>query len=242
MRAEIGNRRHGKRNQQQKRDGADYQIGDIKVRIACVHIPRCRKNDMGADEHAGNPAKPIAHLREIDAPRRARVRPEHGGVRIGDGLQTRKPRSDHKKPQKKGPICIYAGGGNEPERSQTCQGKAGRDPALIAETPRDPSRRQGHQEIAHIKSVLHKAGLEFRKRQRILEMLVEIVEETAGKAPQQKKAGDKKKYPKIAPAFGRAKQVSTQAAWHSSLPIPACQQRPGAAPHPHHSGMRRSCL
>ena len=74
------------------------------------------------------------------------------------------------------------------------------------EMPNEHTGRERHQEISDISGELHKAALRLRHRKDTLKMLIQYVQQTMSKTPQQEQAGDQYKRDKIRLPSGSGKQ------------------------------------
>ena len=87
----LGHRTEAEHHHQQCDHAGDDQVRHEQRGVAGVGLAGLGKNKTARQDRADDPADGVAALAEID-PGDARLgRPEHGGVRIGDGFQKRQP-------------------------------------------------------------------------------------------------------------------------------------------------------
>ena len=79
---------------------------------------------------------------------------------------------------------------NKSERTKQQTGITLNNPFLIPEPFHEHTGRERHQEISDISGELHKAALCLRHRKDTLKMLIQYVQQTMSKTPQQEQAGD----------------------------------------------------
>ncbi len=148
------------------------------------------EDEVAADHHAGDRAQRVEGLGQVQPPRRALGRPQHGHQRIGRGFEEGEAAGDHEQRAQEEAVDPRLGRGEEQQRAHAVKHQPQHHRRLVAPTLCEGRRGEGEDEVAEIEGRLDQAGLEVAERERLAEMGDQHVVEIVRHAPQEEQADD----------------------------------------------------
>ena len=122
-------------------------------------------------------------MREIDALFRPLARPQHGDIGVGRRFEEGQSATDDEERKEEETEIHQLSAGDKEEGADTVEEQSGEHPCPIAPPLDERTGRKCHQEVAAVDHGLHQRRLRFGESHRVLEILIEYVQNTVGKAP-----------------------------------------------------------
>ena len=167
---------------------ADEQIGHGDVgRLALFG-----EEKVAAGHRSEDPAQTVEGLREIDALFAVFGVAEHGDIGVGRGLEEGESATDDEEAAEEEGEGHNLRAGNEEQRPNAVEDKAEQHAGTVAVAANEGAGRQRHEEISAVDHGLDVGRLGFAEVQRVLEVLVQHIENAVGESPQKEECGDQK--------------------------------------------------
>ena len=110
--------------------------------------------------------------------------------RIGGGFEEGEAAGDDEEGEEEETVTAGDGGGPEEEGTRGVEQKSDDETGFVAGALHHECGGDGEEEVAHIESGLHEAGLKAGDGERLHEMADEDVVEIVGNAPEEEEGGD----------------------------------------------------
>ena len=168
---------------------ADEQIGHGDVGRLVFVV----EEEVAAGHRADNPTQTVEGLREIDALFAVFGLAEYGNIGVGGGFKEGESAPDDEEAAEEEGEGHDLRAGNEEQRADAVEDKAEQYAGTVAVAANEGAGGQRHEEISAVDHGLDVGRLGFGEVQRVLEVLVQHIENAVGETPQKEEGGDQKK-------------------------------------------------
>lgn len=168
---------------------ADEQIGHGDVGRLVFVVEK----EVAAGQRADNPSQTVEGLREIDALFAVFGLAEHGDIGVGGGFKEGESAPDDEEAAEEEGEGHDLRAGNEEQRPDAVENKTEQHAGTVAVAANEGAGGQRHEEISAIDHGLDVGRFGFGEVQRVLEVLVQHIENAVGETPQKEEGGDQKK-------------------------------------------------
>ena len=168
---------------------ADEQIGHGDVGRLVFVV----EEEVTTGHRTDNPTQTVEGLREIDALFAVFGLAEHGDIGVGGGFEEGESAPDDEEATEEEGEGHDLRAGNEEQRADAVENKAEQHAGTVAVAANEGAGGQRHEEISAVDHDLDVGRFGFGEVQRVLEVLVQHIENAVGETPQKEEGGDQKK-------------------------------------------------
>ena len=168
---------------------ADEQIGHGDVGRLVFVV----EEEVTTGHRADNPTQTVEGLREIDALFAVFGLAEYGDIGVGGGFEEGESAPDDEEAAEEEGEGHDLRAGNEEQRADAVEDKAEQHAGTVAVAANEGAGGQRHEEISAVDHDLDVGRFGFGEVQRVLEVLVQHIENAVGETPQKEEGGDQKK-------------------------------------------------
>ena len=168
---------------------ADEEIGHGDV----GRLALSGEEEVAAGHGSEDPAQTVEGLREIDALFAVFGVAEHRDIGVGRGFEEGESATDDEEAAEEEGEGHDLRAGNEEQRADAVENEAEQHTGTVAVAANEGAGRQRHEEITAVDHDLDESRFGFSEVQRVLEVLVQYIENAVGEAPQKEKGGDEEK-------------------------------------------------
>ena len=173
-------------------DHGYYEHDDAENGVGQHHLAArvvAGEEKLAHDERGGKRAEAIERLREVEAARGCGRVAKLGDIRVGRRLEKHQSAPYDEERAQVGVERAGLGAGDEEQRADAKEHQAEDDAGAVAVAVDEPAGGNGHDEIAEVSGDLDERRLRHGNVERVLEVLVEHVENGAGEAPEEEEGG-----------------------------------------------------